>query len=86
MSETELKPCPFCGGKAVFLVKSHTEHGFNRGWLFGISCINCGVALPKSNYKIETSFEANGAIKVTTDEREIAIQAWNRRANENDTE
>lgn len=77
----ELKPCPFCGGKAKFLVKTFSERGTTRGWLFGISCAECGVETPRSKYKIELSFESNGEVKTPIDEREMAIEAWNRRVN-----
>ena len=50
---TELKPCPFCGGKAKFFTKAHTERGITRGWIFGIYCSQCDVTTPKTNYALE---------------------------------
>lgn len=36
----ELKPCPFCGGKAII-------EGFNDGFLdfHRITCVNCGLEM-----------------------------------------
>lgn len=77
----ELKPCPFCGGKANFLIKTYMERGITRGYTFGIYCTKCDIALPKTNYIIEFEMSSDdGELKVTTDERPQAIEAWNRRA------
>ena len=37
MAETELKPCPFCGGKAVL---SHDHTGLGSSY---IRCEKCGI-------------------------------------------
>ena len=58
MSNTELKPCPFCGGKAKAYV---TIRGF-----YGVDC--------DSNECITHTMVAN------YDTKEIAIEEWNRRA------
>ena len=76
----ELKPCPFCGGKAKFLVKCYTERGITRGYSFGIYCTKCDITTPKTNYSIEFKLNDCGEIEVTKDERLLAIEAWNRRA------
>lgn len=34
---SDLKPCPFCGGKAEML----TAESMNGGYLFGIMCNDC---------------------------------------------
>ena len=78
---SELKPCPFCGGKAFFSAKCFSEKGITRVWQFGICCAKCGVETPRSDYKIELSFESNGEVKTPIDEREMALEAWNRRVN-----
>lgn len=75
----KLKPCPFCGGEAKFFVKSKSVMGEVRGWQFGIFCSRCDVTTPRRDYKIELSFEGSGEIKTIIDERENAIEAWNRR-------
>lgn len=76
----ELKPCPFCGGEAMFLVKSRTERGITNGYGFGICCEKCGVTTPKLDYRLELNINSTGEIEVTHDERPLAIEAWNRRA------
>lgn len=80
---SELKPCPFCGGKAKFFVKSHMEREIMRGYSFGIYCTKCDITTPKTNYSIEFQLNGNGEIEAIIDERSLAIKAWNRRA-END--
>lgn len=75
----ELKPCPFCGGKAKFLVKCHSERVISRGWNFGIYCTKCDVTSPKTDYNLEVQLDSSGEIKISVDERPLAIEAWNRR-------
>ncbi len=78
MKETELKPCPFCGGKVK--VKDHTDnwYGFNG---YEISC-GCGCGL-KSRIPTETIFDGN-KISTPMTERSKAeslkglIDLWNR--------
>lgn len=80
MSEkVELRPCPFCGGEAKFLVKVSTERGIIRGWNFGIYCSKCDIATPKTNYILEIQLDEMGEIITVIDERPLAIEAWNRR-------
>ncbi len=78
----KLKPCPFCGGEAKFLVKTYKERGITRGYSFGIYCTECDVTTPKTDYGIEFQLNADGEIEVIMDERSLAIEAWNRRAND----
>lgn len=76
----ELKHCPFCGGEAKFFTKTFSQNGISRGWEFGVFCTGCDVQTPRSDYKVEITFESNGEIKNTTDERQLAADTWNRRA------
>lgn len=76
---TELKPCPFCGGESKFFVKCFSERGIIRGWQFGIYCSKCNLTTPKTNYTVEVQLNEFGDIVTTTDERDKAIEAWNRR-------
>lgn len=78
----KLKPCPFCGGEAKFLINEFSVRLTPKGWEFGIYCPKCGVMFPRTDYKIEITFSDDGEITPTVDEREIAIEAWNRRAND----
>lgn len=66
----ELKPCPFCGGKAyiecwemVPFEKQYIQEE-NDGFYYGITCMNC---------------DASTGGKLS---EEKAIDAWNRRAGE----
>lgn len=47
MSE-ELKPCPFCGGNAMFLTITNKSSHSAVGVMFKIKCMKCGIELPKS--------------------------------------
>ena len=80
MAEYELKPCPFCGGKAKFFVKSSMCREITRGYNFGIYCTKCDITTPKTNYIVEFKLNDSGEIEVTEDERLLAVEAWNRRA------
>lgn len=79
---TNLKPCPFCGGEAKFLIKCHMDRGITRGYNFGICCTKCGISTTKTNYGIELQLNSNGEIETTLDERPLAVEAWNRRVND----
>ena len=46
MSES-LKPCPFCGGKAMFLTTTNKSLYSDVGVMFKIKCMKCGTELPK---------------------------------------
>jgi Lar family restriction alleviation protein len=75
-----LKSCPFCGGQARFVCKCNISHGDFRGWEFSISCIKCNATIPKTNYRLMVKLDENGNIVlVGEDERNKAIDAWNRR-------
>ena len=76
----KLKPCPFCGGEAEFITKSKFTRGVGVvGYTFVIECRSCGVSLPKT-YTTEFSLNKNGEFTPNRDEREIAVDLWNRRA------
>ena len=76
---TELKPCPFCGGEAKFFVKYFCERGVIRGWQFGIHCFKCNLTTPRTDYQVGVQFNEFGDIVTIVDERDKAIEAWNRR-------
>ena len=66
MSNTELKPCPFCGGKAKMyagnLLRSDSDNEMIK--VLYLRCTSCGAK--------------SGAYT----RAEMAKEAWNRRANE----
>ena len=37
MSEIKLKPCPFCGGKAVYMTKSNASDHYCVGFILKLS-------------------------------------------------
>ena len=65
----ELKPCPFCGGKARMKYGKYNLLGAyggpenDREWV-GVYCKKCNVTQPPRTYSTKTE----------------AIEAWNRRA------
>ena len=77
---TELKPCPFCGGKAYFKILSKTYGNRKEGIDFKVKCKKCGVEANQVYFfEIEFCPETELGIKVIEDEREEAIADWNRR-------
>lgn len=81
MSEIELKPCPFCGGKAVFFVKSHTTSEMKSYWRIGVYCTKCNLTSPKL-YGLTLALGTNAEIKTIEDERQRALDDWNWRKDE----
>lgn len=72
-----LKCCPFCGKVPQFkFLKLDNEHNI----LFTIQCSKCEVHLQKV-YKIDWYFGFDGDIHTTINQKDKAIQDWNRRFN-----
>lgn len=83
MDEIKFKPCPFCGGEAIFFPKSScpiAATGLTRKWEFGVGCLACGIALPKTTYSFSVQMTKDGGIDVIEDDRQEAADTWNRRA------
>ena len=78
MDKPELKPCPFCGGKPQLCTLSNSSSHFGVGFEFEIACTSCKIKLP-NRFEILLHLEENGELKITKDDREIAVAAWNRR-------
>lgn len=73
-----LKPCPFCGGKAVF--KHHNIGGAGHILLAAdatVECSKCGLVFPKRYSTVVVEGE-NGELSVRTSLQEAVID-WNRR-------
>lgn len=84
MSE-KLKPCQFCGGKAMFLTITNKSSHSAVGVMFKIKCMKCGTELPKS-YECEMYMDQDGGIRTGKDERTKATTDWNRRASDGKTD
>lgn len=82
---TGLKPCPFCGGKAMFLTITNKSSHSAVGVMFKIKCMKCGTELPKS-YECEMYMDQDGGIRTGKDERTKATTDWNRRASDGKTD
>ncbi|MCM1232313.1 MAG: thioredoxin family protein [Ruminococcus flavefaciens] len=76
----ELKKCQRCGcGNIVFSVINsigHIEDNF-ISFIFKIECKNCKSSLPIL-YHLEIKMGENGEIEIIDDDREVAVEAWNR--------
>ena len=75
MKKTELKPCPFCGGKAEI----------KNGYVYYIKCVQahcteCGAYMPKVpiNHLIYTKGKS---VRLTEEQAKMkTANEWNRRA------
>lgn len=65
----ELKPCPFCGGKAYKETTYPTDYP-NWNTRSRVYCDACGAEI-----------EINGNIKTCQVAQEVAVNRWNRRVN-----
>ena len=77
---TELKPCPFCGGGAR--IRKMSE-GWKHGHIidsFTVECTECGANLPP--FESDIWIGNSGSVHIDTNGYEDAIEAWNRRASD----
>lgn len=72
MNETELKPCPFCGGKASVKAINKKDVGFTI-WC---ECDKCGAKAGWSCPNIEKEDDFSEIIR---DSKGNAIKKWNSR-------
>ena len=79
-----LKPCPFCGKKAEFRKNTTGTNGENFKYRFSIRCRNCGMN-SSHIYGVEITFR-NGDFVIIEDERDKAVEEWNRRAEDGKTD
>lgn len=73
---------PVLRGEAKFFVNCSSERGC--GWQFGIYCSECNLTMPKTDYQVQVQLNEFGDVVTIVDERDKAIEAWNRRI-DNDT-
>jgi Lar family restriction alleviation protein len=76
----DLKPCPFCGGTAIYETKSNKTTMSGVGFSFTIRCSSCRVCIPKW-FDIDIRLNQKGEIDIETDQREKAAEIWNGRNN-----
>lgn len=82
----ELKPCPFCGGKAIFKTTGLHTSGDNIGYDFTISCFGCDATLRAARGTAYLKLQHDGSATVTNGKcLEIAEREWNRRAEDGNT-
>lgn len=72
-----LMPCPFCGGKANMITTTNGSTRHDVSFTFEIECSECGTCLPWV-HELRATLE-NGELKITKDERDKAVEEWNRR-------
>lgn len=74
----KLKSCPFCGGEVEFVTDTTGYKAEYRMINFHIRCKDCKIEYPK-RYEIGFHLDSHGEIAMDTDERQKALEAWNRR-------
>lgn len=72
-----LMPCPFCGGEANMITTTNGSTHHDVSFTFGVECSECGTSLPWM-HELRATLE-NGELKITKDERDRAVEEWNRR-------
>lgn len=72
-----LKLCPFCGEKATFEPKTTGMSSGTSEYRFSIGCRNCGMN-SSHIYHVDIAFR-NGDLVIIEDERDKAVEEWNRR-------
>ena len=80
----KLKPCPVCGKKGEFRTNTVGTNGENFKYRFNIRCRNCGMN-SSHIYGVEITFR-NGDSVTIEDERDKAVEEWNRRAEDGKTD
>lgn len=77
----DLKPCPFCGGKAKLRMASRGYDDSGRTRLinqFKVYCTECDMETP--TFVSDIWQAEDGTVHIVKNGAELAVAAWNRRA------
>lgn len=77
MAEIKLRPCPFCGGEAVFKIQKICSVSALLAAEIEVECSECKIRLP-GRYYLFVNENENGEFSLTSDQQKAA-DAWNRR-------
>ena len=76
----KLKPCPFCGNKAIFTTITTNYGRSGCGFTFDVKCAKCNTSAPASKvFGFNLHLMDDGSIRITKDERQEAVTIWNKR-------
>ena len=78
----ELKPCPFCGGRAIVVQTTYGTSDGSARLGFEIRCVRCSAKAPSSHGMVLVKLDDNGELRAWKDDRIEAMAAWNRRADD----
>lgn len=78
MKNYNLRPCPFCGGNAIFKVINTVASASRSGMTFNVQCAECRTSAPTGHIpEISLKLYEDGSLEIIKDEREYAAQWWN---------
>lgn len=77
----EMKPCPFCGGRAQFIYNRDDDYVYFTHRTVGcmLVCTKCGAKMDAPGGYFKLVFGRDGAVRIEGDGRAKLINAWNRR-------
>ena len=81
MEHNELKPCPFCGDKNIAFSIKTTTVAFKRAYHFAMYCMKCHC-YGRRVFWLHDGEMNRIDIERNEDFKQQAIDAWNRRAND----
>ena len=79
MEHNELKPCPFCGGAEAYIHSNVHDAGMSgRIKIVFVRCGQCGA----TGGKADDWSDSYKALKQNKTLDDLAVERWNRRAND----